>query len=303
VRSEKLVGEGESSSGDDEDSDSDSDPGPGLARSFGEVVGNRSIFVDRRADSYCCDANDYPAKEAADLVVVSDIKLDLPQVRVVEARSFLISGGRQPLVVNISPDYRYMKMGYYVSLHADLIGSPVIPKCSDVLDVYRTPISLLRASKAGIPVAPYVVTDSAEEVISGFDLPVMIFAVNPFPSYGFQVAYSKTGLYGVMKRLTLNKRYTICAMPVIGELVSLKTIFGAPINMLTKNVCNGEVHRISKMIFNEFRVPMFKSYMQRKGDQLYLCGLDPLKNCSRLNATESALIADGITKVGEDLGQ
>jgi hypothetical protein len=195
-----------------------------------------------------------------------------------------------------------MKMGYYVSLHADLIGSPVIPSCADALDVYRTPISLLRASKAAIPVAPYLVTDSAEEVISGFELPVMIFAVNPFPTYGFQVAYSKSGLYGVMKRLTMNKRYTICAIPIIGELVSLKTIFGIPINMLTKSVCDGDVRRISEMIFKLFHIPMFKSYIQRKGDQLYLCGLDPLKKCSSLGATETALIAEGITKVGEELG-
>jgi hypothetical protein len=301
------VEEGDSSSGDDEDSDSDSDPGPGLARSFSEVVDNRLILVDRGVDPYSYHAasslTTTPAKEATELTVVSDIGLDLPGVHVVGARNFLGCSIKQPFVVNVNPDYRYMKMGYYVSLHADLIGSPVIPSCADALDVYRTPISLLRASKAAIPVAPYLVTDSAEEVISGFDLPVMIFAVNPFPTYGFQVAYSKSGLYGVMKRLTMNKRYTICAIPIIGELVSLKTIFGVPINMLTKSVCDGDVRRISEMIFKLFNVPMFKSYIQRKGDQLYLCGLDPLKKCSSLGAVENALIAEGITKVGEELGQ
>jgi hypothetical protein len=101
----------------------------------------------------------------------------------------------------------------------------------------------------------------------------------------------------------MNKRYTICAIPIIGELVSLKTIFGVPINMLTKSVCDGDVRRISEMIFKLFNVPMFKSYIQRKGDQLYLCGLDPLKKCSSLGAVENALIAEGITKVGEELGQ
>lgn len=301
------MGEGESSSGDDEDSDSDSDPGPGPDCESNGLVANRSIFGDRCASLYFGDATSSPAvgagRETLNLLVVSDFKLQLPGVKVVGTRSFLGCLNRQPSVVNISPDYRYMKMGYYVSLHADLIGSPVIPRCADALDVYRTPISLLRASKAGIPVVPYLVTDSAEEVISGFDLPVMIFAVNPFPTYGFQVAYSKSGLYAVMKRLTMNKRYMVCAMPVLGELVSLKTLFGIPINLLTKNVCDGEVRRISEMVFEEFRVPMFKSYMQRKGDQLYLCGLDPLKDSGRLNATESALIEEGVTKAGESLGQ
>jgi hypothetical protein len=300
------VGEGESSSGDDEDSDSDSDPGPHPNLSHIEAVENGSISAAQSANTYPRDSTDFsagsPVNEASNYVVVSDFKLELPNVSVVDARSFLASIGRQPFVVNISSDYRYMKMGYYVSLHAELIGSQVMPTCADALDAYRTPISLLRASKAGLPVAPYVVTDSAEEVISAFDLPVMIFAVNPFPTYGFQVAYSKTGLYGVMKRLTLNKRYTVCAIPVIGELVSLKTIFGVPINMLTKNVCRGELQAISDRVFKHFRVPVFKSYVQRKGDQLYLCGLDPVKKFSRLNELESDLIAEGITKVGEDLG-
>ena len=301
------MGEGESSSGDDEDSDSDSDPGPGLVRSYGEVVDSRSILLEGRVRVGPYHAASPTAstqmREATRFTVVSDIKLDSSELRVVAARDFLGCSSKQPFVVNVSPDYRYMKMGYYVSLHAELMGSHVIPTCADVLDVYRTPISLLRSSKAGIPVAPYLVTDSAEEVISGFELPVMIFAVNPFPTYGFQVAYSKSGLYGVMKRLTMNKRYTICAIPIIGELVSLKTIFGVPINMLTKNVCDGEVRRVSEMIFKLFRVPMFKSYVQRKGDQLYLCGLDPVKKNGRLSPTEASLIAEGISKVGETIGQ
>jgi hypothetical protein len=301
------VGEGESSSGDDEDSDSDSDPGPGLARSCAEVVDGRWALPDGRNDTdnrhAASSTGITQIRETTDQIVVSDMKLDSSRIRAVPAREFLGCSNRRASVVNISADYRYMKMGYYVSLHAELMGSPVIPACADALDVYRTPISLLRASKAGIPIAPYLVTDSAEEVISGFDLPVMIFAVNPFPTYGFQVAYSKSGLYGVMKRLTMNKRYTICAIPIIGELVSLKTIFGVPINLLTKNVCDGEIHRVSQMIFELFHVPIFKSYIQRKGDQLYLSGLDPLKKGSILNETEARLIAEGINRVGERLGQ
>jgi hypothetical protein len=306
VRSEELVGEGESSSGDDEDSDSDSDrdPGPGRCCTDGKTV--PSSFVDDGADSGIDDPGgarvDVSEAEAPRLVVVSDINVSLPQVQVISARRFLGSSVKNQFVVNVSRDYRYMKMGYYVSLHADLIGDPVIPKCADALDVYRPPILLLRASKAGIPISPYIVTDSAEEVISRFDAPVMIFSLKPFPTYGFEVVRSKSIINGVMKRLTMNRRYTVCVEPLLGQILSLESIFGVPIDLETRTVCDGEIRSITEKIYDEFGLPLFKSYVQREGDHVYLCGLDPLKKSRRLRTTESALITEGVLKVGEELG-
>jgi hypothetical protein len=106
-----------------------------------------------------------------------------------------------------------------------------------------------------------------------------------------------------MKRLTMNRRYTVCVEPLLGQILSLESIFGVPIDLETKNVCDGEVRRITEKIYSEFSLPLFKAYLQREGDHVYLCGLDPLKKSRRLSANEAALIIEGILKVGEKLGE
>jgi hypothetical protein len=301
------VGEGDSSSGDDEDSDSDSDRDPGPDHDCTEVKTDPSNFLNcstgtRLEESGSTSSSIRKVVESR-LVVVTDFKVSLPNVDVIGARRFLGSAFRNLFVVNVNPDYRYMKMGYYVSLHADLLGDRAIPKCLDALDVYRTPILLLRAAKSGIPVSPYIVTDSAEEVISRFDAPVMIFSIKPFPTYGFEVVRSKSALNGVIKKLTMNRRYTVCVEPLLGEVLSLESVFGTPIDLETKIICNGQIRNITERTYREFRIPLFKCYVQREEDHIYLCGLDPLKKSRRLSATECALMNEGILKVGEELGQ
>jgi hypothetical protein len=303
------VGEGDSSSGDEEGSDSDSDsdsdrnPSSGCCRTNGEIVS--SSFLEG-VDSGIDDPGGSPVETArtdvSRLLVVSDMKLSLPYIQVVGARRFLGSSVKNQLVVNLSRDYRYMKMGYYVSLHADLLGDRVIPKCSDALDVYRAPILLLRASKAGIPISQYIVTDSAEEVIARFDAPYMIFSIKPFPTYGFEIVRSKSALNGVMKRLTMNRRYTVCVEPLLGQVLSLESIFGVSIDLETQCVCDGQMRSITENIYGEFGLPLFKCYLQRECEHVFLCGLDPLKKSRRLRANESTLITEGVLRVGEKLG-
>lgn len=59
-----------------------------------------------------------------------------------------------------------MKTGYYVSLHAEILGSTVIPTSENIVDTSRTPILLLKAAKAGIPPIPFIVTDSVKQIIN-----------------------------------------------------------------------------------------------------------------------------------------
>jgi hypothetical protein len=292
------VGEGDSSSGEDEDSDSDSDrdPGPGRGCTDGKGVPSKSLgdCAESSIDDPGGTCNNLPTTVDSGIVVVSDIGVSLPNVETIGARRFLEQSVKNRRVVNLSPDYRYMKMGYYVSLHAELMGDRVIPKCSDALDVYRPPILLLRASKAKIPVSQYIVTDSAEEVIARFDAPVMIFSLKPFPTYGFEVVRSKSVLNSVMRRLTMNRRYTVCVEPLLGQVVSVESIFGAPINLETMAICDGEIRNITERVYSEFGLPMFKAYLQIEGDHAYLSGLDPVKKLRRLSADETGLIRKGI---------
>jgi hypothetical protein len=44
---------------------------------------------------------------------------------------FLESSIKEP-TLNINNDYRYMKTGYYVSLHAEVLGSKVIPTSENI---------------------------------------------------------------------------------------------------------------------------------------------------------------------------
>src|SRR5512136_229194 len=98
------------------------------------------------------------------MLVVSSI--DLPtNLHAIEPAKFLSSTARG-FTLNINNDYRYMKTGYYVSLHAEILGNQVIPSSEDIIDSSRSPILLLRATRAGITTLPFLVTDSVKRITS-----------------------------------------------------------------------------------------------------------------------------------------
>jgi formate-dependent phosphoribosylglycinamide formyltransferase (GAR transformylase) len=173
-------------------------------------------------------------------------------------------------VLNINNDYRYMKAGYYVSLHAETLGSPVIPASVDIIDANRTPILLLRASKAGIPTSPYLVTDSVKQIVSQFGFPVVIFPVNPFSYNGFRIARNRSALYRAFKSLTMNYKFAVCAQPLLGEMISFKSIFG-------KCELDECVGLISRKVYGVFKIPICKLHVQRVKGEAYLSGLHPLR--------------------------
>lgn len=76
------------------------------------------------------------------LVVVNNIKswtLDIPGVKVVSARSYLVDGAfsrlRQVRVFNLCKSYRYQSIGYYVSLLAAARGHKPLPSITTVQDL------------------------------------------------------------------------------------------------------------------------------------------------------------------------
>ena len=80
------------------------------------------------------------------MLVVSNIDLTA-DVTVMKPSTFLNSSVRD-FVLNINNDYRYMKTGYYVSLHAETLEDDVIPSSVNIIDANRVPILLVRAAKA-----------------------------------------------------------------------------------------------------------------------------------------------------------
>jgi hypothetical protein len=203
------------------------------------------------------------------VLVVSSIGLT-DDLHVLRPSQFLDSSIKDT-TININNDYRYLKTGYYVSLHAEVLGSNVIPSCENIIDSSRTPILLLRAERAKIPTLPFVVTDSVKKIMAELSLPVVVFAVNPFIYEGYRIAANKSALYRAMKSLGMNYKFTVCAQPLVGELATVKSVFGK---------CQLEDEQISALlekVYELFKIPLCKLHVQKAQGKAFLCGLEPLK--------------------------
>jgi len=226
------------------------------------------------------------------VLVVSNIDLttDLPTVK---PSTFLESSAKD-FTLNINNDYRYLKTGYYVSLHAEILGNSVIPSSENVIDANRTPILLLRAAKAGIPTLPYLVTDSVKKIVSNFSFPLVVFAVNPFIYEGFKIAKNVSALYRVVKSLGMNYKFAVCVQPLKGEMISFRSIFG-------KCEPDEEAEKISQKVYETFKIPICKLHVQRVEGKTYLCGLQPLgkEELSQFELKEISEEISRISKQGE----
>jgi hypothetical protein len=202
------------------------------------------------------------------VLVVSNIDLTT-DIQKMKPSAFLNSSIKD-FTLNLNPDYRYMKAGYYVSMHAEVLGNQVIPSTENIIDASRTPILLLKASKARIPTLPYLVTSSVKQMITEFSFPVVVFAVNPFSFEGYKTAGNRSALYRAVKSLSMNYKFAVCVQPLKGKMLSFKTIFG-------KCEHGGEVAAISEKVYEIFRIPVCKLHVQTVQEKAYLCGLQPLR--------------------------
>ncbi len=189
-----------------------------------------------------------------------------------------------------------MKTGYYVSLHAEILGDPVVPTSENMIDAHRTPILLLRASKAGIPTIPYLATDSVQRIMSRFVFPVVVFPANPFSYEGFKIAQNRSALYRAVKSIGMNYKFVVCAEPLLGEIITIKSIFGR---------CRQDrrFETISEKVYETFQIPICKLHVQLVENKLYLCGLQPLKR-EELAPSDMKSVYEGISQapqLGEHL--
>jgi hypothetical protein len=224
------------------------------------------------------------------VLVVSNIDLttDLP---LITPAAFLESSIKA-FTLNINNDYRYLKTGYYVSLHAEILGNQVIPSSENMIDANRTPILLLRASKAGIPTLPYLVTGLVKQIISEFSFPLVVFAVNPFSYDGFKTAKNRSSLYRAVKSLGMNYKFDVCVQPLTGEMISFKSIFG-------KCELGGEAGEISKKVYDVFKIPICKLHVQLVEGKAYLCGLQPLKK-EEISTQDLRIISKEISQISRN---
>jgi hypothetical protein len=203
------------------------------------------------------------------VLVVSNIDLK-SGLNVIKPSRFLESSIKGS-VLNINNDYRYLKTGYYVSLHAEVMGNPVIPSSENIIDANRTPLLLLRAARGGIPTLPFLVTDSVKKISYEQGFPVAVFAVNPFIYDGYKTARNKSALYRAVKSLSMNYKFAVCTQPLKGKMVSTKAFFG------TSEHEDEEIRNISKKVYELFKIPICRLHVQKVEETAYLCGLQPLR--------------------------
>ena len=222
------------------------------------------------------------------MLVVSNIELPT-NLHAMKPTAFL-SSSIKDFTLNLNNDYRYLKTGYYVSMHAEVLGNRVIPSSESIIDASRTPILLLKASKAGIPTLPYLVTGSVKKIVLELGFPIVVFAVNPFCYDGYSMAQNKSALYRAVRSLSMNYKFAVCAQPLKGEMVSFKSVFG-------KCGMEGEVANISMKVYEAFQLPMCKLHVQKVGKEAYLCGLQPLKMAEVLPA-DLEMIDEEVSRMG-----
>ncbi len=224
------------------------------------------------------------------VLVVSSIDLS-DDLHALSPSAFLESSIKEP-TINLTNDYRYLKTGYYVSLHAEVLGNNVIPSCENIIDSSRTPILLLRAQRANIPTTPFLVTDSVKKIIDEVGLPVVVFAVNPFIYEGYQIAKNKSALYRAMKSLGMNYKFTVCAQPLRGDLLSVKSVFGK------SNTADEQISVLTQKVYELFRIPLCKLHVQKAEDKAFLCGLEPLKE-TELSKADKDVISKEILLISQ----
>jgi len=161
---------------------------------------------------------------------------------------------RQPVhdsVFNINHDYRYLRMGYYVSAHAETFGVEVTPNCTEIMDAYRNPLLIEKARRNGIRTNEYRLITSAKSEINA---PAVLFAVNPFTNNSMKVVDSDSKLPGMIKKMTMGARFPVSLHPLTGEVLEIIQMFGES--------TNEETSLFTKRFYEVFKIPICKLVVQ-----------------------------------------
>ncbi|MBU3966228.1 MAG: RimK-like ATPgrasp N-terminal domain-containing protein [Euryarchaeota archaeon] len=178
---------------------------------------------------------------------------------------------RQPVyesVLNVNHDYRYLRMGYYVSAHAETYGVDVTPDCTEIMDAYRNPLLIEKARRNGLPTFSYrLITKAMDDL----NTPVMMFAVNPFTNNSMKIVSSSSKLEGMIKKMSMNARFPVSLHPVKGEVHEIVQMFGES--------TSDETSEFTEKFYKIFNIPICKLIVQIEDGNVILNHCEPaLKN-------------------------
>ncbi len=176
---------------------------------------------------------------------------------------------RQPVddsVLNINSDYRYLRMGYYVSAHAETFGVDVTPGCTEIMDAYRNPLLIEKARRHGLITSSYRLVTKPKDDLS-LSVPVMLFAVNPFTNNSMRIVRSGSRLPGMIKKMSMNARFPVSIHPVKGKVLEIVQMFGES--------TNDETSEFTKRFFDAFNIPICKLIVQIHDGNVILNHCEP----------------------------
>ena len=167
-------------------------------------------------------------------------------------------------VLNINHDYRYLRMGYYVSAHAETFGVEVTPSCTEIMDAYRNPLLIEKARRHGLLTNGYRLVTKPKEDLS---VPVMLFAVNPFTYNSMKIVKSGSKLPGVIKKMSRDARFPVSLHPVTGEVLEMVQMFGES--------TVDETSEFTKKFYETFNIPICKLIVQIDDGDVILNHCEP----------------------------
>jgi hypothetical protein len=171
-------------------------------------------------------------------------------------------------VLNINHDYRYLRMGYYVSAHAETYGVEVTPDCTEIMDAYRNPLLIEKAKKHGIRTSDYRLVTSPDSEIAA---PVLLFAVNPFTNNSMKVIKSDSRLPGMINKMSYDARFPVSLHPLTGEVHEIIQMFGESTSK--------ETAEFTRKFYEIFNIPICKLIVQIDDSGVILDHCEPaLKN-------------------------
>jgi hypothetical protein len=226
------------------------------------------------------------------VLVVSDLVFTNQESTIIGSNNFL-RAPQTDSILNIQPDYRYMRMGYYVSMQAEVMGCRVIPSSQDVLDAYRPPIFLLRASNRGLKTSPYIVSDNVKDIMFEVDFPMVLFPLHPASNGGYKVVNSEGSLYRAVRSLGMNQKYPVCAENLFGNLISAKFLLGSTDNQVAS--------KIAGAVYDEFRLLICRLVLQVLDGEPFLCCLAPVHS-NELTSENMKILSTRIGAVEKDFG-
>ncbi len=201
-----------------------------------------------------------------------------PGRRLVSGATYLVH--RTGILHVVSENYSYKTEPYYLILSRELSGERVFPDSSSVLDAYIVPVCLDRASRAGIPVADCIISQSCGKV------PAILYGLNYFScSSEYTVVRGTDPAKEVIRHITNSGKYPFCCQPLehYDEIVSTHAIFGRTLG------CGEEISRSAELLFAEFHIPLVTMvWIHRDGHHL-LSALTPTRY-SALSPAEKSLL-------------